>query len=790
MQIPVAPSPISSMDSFRHKNLAFVQNGNHFYRPELSSGLCTLPPGSTQNYLTWAKQTLHQAQQTPTSDLVSDIYYLLICKPDLNVESKFLEDLSDVAASVAHTMNPSQVTLVFETFMRLKFIHVGLLESFAESMTRSGDISSFPTIDVCAILFALSRLHRQKKNSGKRQAVNSYTLFPSEEKFISLLVDEVMDSRLQKLDRNDISRILLALAVLGVAKGAAIQKLTRLIESRRNLQGFTNKELSNMIYSIALMETSDRFTVEILSQELVSEHRMSTLLPGDVSMTIYSLGRLGYRHLNTTVDKLSSLLLPNFIKVLKSKELASIVYAFGELQYRHKQAFETVLKEILQHNRLRSLGGCEIVSILNGMAKLLYQNEVVVRAVCKISLSRIDMFDTKELCAVANALGKLKYKYSTLLKAIVVKIAEPEHSNRIGIGDISILIHSLGSLNYRDLSMLKALLQKWTLAENLQQFSDQGLTLLMHGFAMCNVKDSSILRNLVNEIVSSERLPNMSTLCLSCCVFSLAQLDEKNKRVLGTLGLELIRNDRRATISRRQMAVFIYSFGKLGFNHISVITFLKLALDPKVLPSFTDQDLANMLYGLALLGCNAFDAPVHFASEMLRREKAGKLHERRVSLCIYCLGKLGVRNYAVVDALLTSAVKKGAIKLLDTSGLLQIFIGTSWVGYNNTSVIQCLVDEVIQRQKASKLRNFEISKLVHALGILCVNEESGVVPLLSLILSSETVKNFTKRDVERMHDAIQFMRISRKSEFLDVLMGKAKEHLEQGGSYRQIPHTA
>lgn len=791
MQIPVAPSLNAGIVSFLHQTLPFVQNEVNFHYLISSSGLCTLPPGGKKDDLKWAKETLHQAQLTPAPDLVSDVYFMLLRKPDLDVGNKFLEDISAVAATVAHMMNPAQVTLVFETFMKLKWMHTGLLESFAESMIGSGDISFLHTTDICAILHALAKIHRQKVNAGNDKEPSTYVLFPSEKKFVNLLIDEVVDSRLHRLDRNEISRMVHSLALLNVEGGTALEKLTHMIETRRNLRGFTDKELASMIYSFALMESSDRFTVEILALEIASMRRRPNLLPGDVAMTIYSLGRLGYRHLNKIVGDLSSVLqLSKFVKMARSKELASIVYAFGELGYNDKQAVEAVLKELLQYNRLESLGGCEIVSVLNGMAKLFYQNEVVLRALCKIFLSQIDKWDTKELCAVAHALGKLRYKHVTLLKAIAVEVAQPEHARRIQASDVAILIHALGLLSYRDLKVLKPLLQHWTLPHKLEQFSEQGLTMLMHGLAMCHVKDDSLFQNILDEVVSPQRLPSMGSLGLSCCVFSLGQLGVKNKQVLGLLGLELMKNHRRATISKRQIAIFIYSFGKLGFNHASVTAFLKLALEPEMLLSFTDQDLANMLYGLALLGCSAFDAPRLVALEMVRREKLGQLHEKRLSLCIYCLGKLGVRNYIVIDALLTSAIKKGSIKLLDSSGLLQIFMGISWLAYNNVSVIRSLVNEVIRRQKESNLKNHEISKVVQALGVLGVNEESGVVPLLSLVLASKPMENFTGRDLERIHEAVQFMGITRKIELTKEVLEEIKKRLGQRSLHAQVPSTA
>lgn len=243
----------------------------------------------------WAKKTLREVQMDPSPDLVSNLYFALFQKPNLVPGRRFVADVSAVAASVAHLMNPQQVTLVFEVFCKINWVHAGLLESLADSMISSGDPECFSTYQLSSILWSLSRLiHkvRRVRSTGHKH----YDLFPLETKFADLLLGEIMDNRTHSLTVNEIPHVLHALGLLQFDRKGVVAQLTRIIETRQNLQRFSEKDLAGMMYSLAMMDSSDRFTVEILMIELCSKRRRPSTCAGDVAMAVYSIGKLGYKH--------------------------------------------------------------------------------------------------------------------------------------------------------------------------------------------------------------------------------------------------------------------------------------------------------------------------------------------------------------------------------------------------------------------------------------------------------------------------------------------------------------
>lgn len=727
----------------------------------------------------WAKKTLHKAQLMPSPDLVSDLYFALLQKPNLVPGRKFVADVSVVAASVAHLMNPQQVALVFEVFCRINWVHAGLLETLADSMISSGDPGCFSTTQLCSILWFLGNLIDKIKRV-RPSALQSYDLFPSEKKFADLLLGEIMDCRMHSLTVHDIPRILHVLGLLQLNKKELMERLTRAIEARQNLHRFSHKDLACMLYSLAMMESSDRFTVEILMIELASKKRRPYVSPGDVAMAVYSIGRLGHNHLNNMVGDLSrSLLKPGCIETTKTAELASLVYAYGKLGYCNNHLLSVISTELLQSRRLIDIGGCETVSFLNGISTLGFRSPFVLLAFSRIILQKYKTWTTKELCAVVHALGRLKYRKPMFLRAMTVEIAKPNRLGALQHGDIAILIHGLGLNDFHEIGLIQHRIEEWTTPEKLKLFSERGLCMLLKGLTMCGFARQSVLQNLLSEITQPIRLERISSIGISACIHSLGQAGYQDRKSLGLLGHEVIKLGRRETLGERQIANILYSYGKLGVHNMCVDALVRIMIEPKMLRSFTNQGLVDALYGLSLLKFRQKEMLHEISLEFLHGERLGKLSEKDLALCIYCLGQLEMGDRSILDALMLNLLKRESLKRIDSTGLLQILMGLARVSYDNVHILRQIVGEVTNRQREFKLKRYEVSKVVQALGKLGVDEKSGVLGLIGLIGNSMGLGHFSARDLVRMHQGLEVMVISRGIELTKVLAREIKSRIER-----------
>lgn len=306
-----------------------------------------------------------------------------------------------------------------------------------------------------------------------------------------------------------------------------------------------------------------------------------------------------------------------------------MIYSFGILQFRHDRLLSNFCEILRHHENLRQWTEQGLSNMLYGFASLEYQPPketmfALIWEVCRET--RLQRFYNQHLMNVM-------YGFS-----------------------------SLGVTSYR---VFKLLLDELLSRRHKFTFMLTGLASIVYSFAKAGVYTDR-LKIVLQDLTSDINIGKLTNFSMSNLLRAYGMLPDESELVpyLTKLMKEAIRGERLSRYTEIQFAQMILGLGTSHFqtrlDPICVSYLVQGATVSGFLPKYTNQGLANLIYGLVHLGYIDRETHDRLSEEMLKRIPS--CEGITLSSILYAWSTIPYKNNAIFFAVKKRLTEKDAVK--------------------------------------------------------------------------------------------------------------------------------
>ncbi|GMH35551.1 hypothetical protein BSKO_03419 [Bryopsis sp. KO-2023] len=456
---------------------------------------------------------------------------------------------------------------------------------------------------------------------------------------------------------------------------------------------------------------------------------------------------------------------PKLIK-FKPIQMACCIYSTGVLFLARNDRFQ---------RKGRTMAG-EMTHVPFKYHKLLLDS----LAGCLIHSGVESSLTPRMIAGMFYGLALSKRRHGPLLNLLASEVARKERLESCTEQEFSTIVYSIGLLRFRHPILLHSLGDFLSKPEKLRHFSAQGLSNTLYGIAISGANiPLTVLRAMVWEACRPHRLKSFLTQHLCNIIYSLGTLRVKNPKVYSTFFQEIADLERAARdgmtlegyvaimsgigranvmvaevekvgkiltsgknprkLSNQGLSNTILNIGKMigQFDFEMPSEMLEEVCSPGRLSSYTEQNLASIMYGLVVAGmfrdldrelldrlveeaCSAKRVPAYTHQGLANvifsvgRMKVDKLeyHDRfgeevvgrlsdfahnGLAMIIYAWGNLEYRNGKVISMCLEEVTKEARLRGFTEQGLSNVLFGLIRMGCREKEPLRTLMGEIKRR---------------------------------------------------------------------------------------------
>eukprot|EP00803_Ostreobium_quekettii_P001785 evm.model.scf_1110.3 EVM.evm.TU.scf_1110.3 scf_1110:24694-26571(-) len=260
-------------------------------------------------------------------------------------------------------------------------------------------------------------------------------------------------------------------------------------------------------------------------------------------------------------------------------------------------------------------------------------------------------------------------------------------------------------------------------------------------------------------------------------IHACAKLRYVNCGLLEVLSKEMLRKKSAKVFYSMELANLVYSLGVLAKTHaflsaahLGNLEYYRMHGPKPVAPMFASQgrllrdiakemtvshrltdfktqELANTVYGFALLDFRDDHALVAISRELLSPEHQDHFEDQEISNIVYGFGLLGYRDEYCIMALLNGALTTGKLATFLPQHVANILYGLAKLGFRYDKFLEAAMERIVHPQDLAKFREQELANLTSCLAVLGVKDPQIFAALVSEITKRRHMQRFTVQNL-------------------------------------------
>lgn len=252
------------------------------------------------------------------------------------------------------------------------------------------------------------------------------------------------------------------------------------------------------------------------------------------------------------------------------------------------------------------------------------------------------------------------------------------------------------------------------------EFSVRELSSTMHGMGLMfsnvgldgQIDLTGVADTIVGEFVTKGRggfvMPqSLSSLLVGCAYLQYENLDLLSQVI--ALVTQTLQSDDQ--LQCQAMANITWSIGRLGFVDGDLMCALKRAISEHVLVNMKNQELANLVEGLGLLGFEDKRVLDLLGKEVAKTDRQEGFKQQELANVFYGLGLCGIKNDAT-QAVLQQILKKPRLRSFKGQSLARIVSAMATLDLHDRPILTTLSREICSLDRLEKYGMNEINDLV------------------------------------------------------------------------------
>ena len=351
------------------------------------------------------------------------------------------------------------------------------------------------------------------------------------------------------------------------------------------------------------------------------------------------------------------------IDIYNEQEVSNIIYSFGILNFRHERLLSHFCDILRQPRRLEEWTEQGLSNTIYGFALLDYRPPkettfALIWETCKEH--RLHRFYNQHLMNVIYGLATLGVKSYRVFKCLLDELLSRKHKFEFMLTGLSSIVYSFANAGiYAD--GIKIFLEGLTLNRNLPQLTNWAITNLIQAMGKFPGETELLpsFRKLVKEAASGERLSGFTERHFAMSLFGLSMSDLKNS---------------------------------LDPMHVSQI--VQAATSAGMVPTYTDQGLANVIY--ALVHLSHVDREIHDRLVLEAAKRVPHLPGITIATMVYSWGLVAYRNEAFIRAVLDRLKSPGVVEGFTEHILGNLLLGLVRLKVDDSVIYRILIDRIRQ----------------------------------------------------------------------------------------------
>lgn len=284
------------------------------------------------------------------------------------------------------------------------------------------------------------------------------------------------------------------------------------------------------------------------------------------------------------------------------------------------------------------------------------------------------------------------------------------------------------------------------------------------------------------------------------------KLRYKNADLFESLGATMLQMQNTRSLHSREIANLIYSLGILSRFEVLVraaekgvkvadIYHLYSVEPPPVLfdlqddlvetlcneltvshrlTDFTEQELANTVYGLGLLRYRNTASLKALAREIMSLTHMMKFNAQEISNILYGFGLLGFQEDRIYETISSMVLETDMLDQFTTQHIANVLYGFARVNFSNEDIMRGFHKQILQKERLDYFREQELSNIITCLSLLDSGTPKVYDALLGEVLKPEKMPKFVEHNLSAIILGLAQAR-HRNEEALDAL---AKEFVK------------
>ena len=349
--------------------------------------------------------------------------------------------------------------------------------------------------------------------------------------------------------------------------------------------------------------------------------------------------------------------------IYNEQEVSNIIYSFGILNFRHERLLSYFCDILRQPRRLEEWTEQGLSNTIYGFALLDYRPPketmfALIWETCKEH--RMQRFHNQHLMNVIFGFATLGIKSYRVFRCLLDELLKRRHKFEFMLTGLSSIVYSFANAGiYAD--GIKIFLQGLTTDRNLPQLTNWAITNLIQAIGKFPGDPELLpsLQRLVKEAASGERLSGFSERHFAMSLFGISMSELKKS---------------------------------LDPMHVSQI--VQAATSAGMVPTYTDQGLANAIY--ALVHLSYVDREIHDRMALDATRRVPELPGITIATMVYSWGLIAYRNEDFIRAMLDKLKSPGVVDEYSEHILGNLLLGLSRLKIDDSVVYQILIDRIRQ----------------------------------------------------------------------------------------------
>eukprot|EP00210_Caulerpa_lentillifera_P001148 g1105.t1 len=508
------------------------------------------------------------------------------------------------------------------------------------------------------------------------------------------------------------------------------EEMSRIALTDGFFEGLKTQEFTQMISGFGMLRFHNPKLKLLISEELMKEHRLLSMKYQDLVYTWKAISQLQIddwlliKHVSQEIIK------PERIQGFKVRELEIILLSIKPMKYRPRNLIKSILIEITRPDRMSMISEMQLTNIIQTLGVVSYRDEVVLEQLLQEVMKprRLNLFTKTELSLIAYSFKKLKFSPVELMERLISEVEGVFLDS--GLSDEHLLSFILGPRKSElEEESCNKLLKQLLVPERLRKLSDLSLSGLLAGLYERKITDPDQITPCISEIQT--RLKSASAQVLSYFAYGLRTNKIEDPQILQTFVDEVIKEEKLKSFNAPQLTGVVYALEELVQIHR--------------INEVSEKGLANLITSLQHTGLPLTHPCVESVlTEAVESSRLLKYSERSLMSMINSFGRMRVRQKEWSFPLFNEVTKLGRLARLSNEELAELVYNTAQMRIRSGKGIDDLKNELKKSNRLTKFTNHDFANLIYAIGICRITDHDFVKLVIDSFISKTdltTLKN-------------------------------------------------